>query len=250
MYQLIDKIKDILGLTHPIPDNALANTIQEDPTSFGEYGKFFYEWNNCTKCRLHEVRRNPCVGNGKLYAPSLFFIGEAPGPSEDSEGLCFIGKSGKFLKKTIDKVGIKSEKCYFTNTVGCIPKDLKNSKFRAPTQSEIISCFPRLKYLYDNIGKNADCIVLLGKPAYIIWLILNNKIDIHEYSSEMSKTKMINHVGWIDNDSLNSVYLTYHPSYIIRMEDSGFKKEYQKWIYDFVVIKKYITTGKLKIVRE
>ena len=44
----------------------------------------------CTKCRLHETRKNTVFGEGALDA-ELMFIGEGPGESEDETGRPFVG---------------------------------------------------------------------------------------------------------------------------------------------------------------
>ena len=53
---------------------------------------------SCKKCPLCETRTNVVFGSGNANA-KILFIGEAPGKSEDEQGLPFVGASGKLLDK-------------------------------------------------------------------------------------------------------------------------------------------------------
>jgi len=48
----------------------------------------------CEKCELHKSRTKSVFGKGSPDA-KIMFIGEAPGESEDREGLPFVGRAGK-----------------------------------------------------------------------------------------------------------------------------------------------------------
>jgi uracil-DNA glycosylase family 4 len=47
----------------------------------------------------------------------IVFIGEAPGKSEDIQGLPFVGAAGKFLNEMLDMIGLKRKDVYITNIV-------------------------------------------------------------------------------------------------------------------------------------
>jgi len=57
---------------------------------------------NCTNCQLHKTRKQVVVGRGTIPA-DILFIGEAPGISEDTIGLAFIGEGGKLLDYMIQE---------------------------------------------------------------------------------------------------------------------------------------------------
>ena len=47
----------------------------------------------------------------------IVFIGEAPGKSEDEQGLPFVGAAGKFLNQMLETIGLKRQDVYITNIV-------------------------------------------------------------------------------------------------------------------------------------
>ncbi len=53
----------------------------------------------------------------------IVFIGEAPGKSEDEQGLPFVGAAGKFLNEMLEMIGLKRSDVYITNIVKYRPPD-------------------------------------------------------------------------------------------------------------------------------
>ena len=47
----------------------------------------------------------------------IVFIGEAPGKSEDEQGLPFVGAAGKFLNEMLETIGLQRSDIYITNIV-------------------------------------------------------------------------------------------------------------------------------------
>lgn len=47
----------------------------------------------------------------------LYFLGEAPGKSEDNQGRPFVGRAGKLLTSLLNSIGIKREGVYISNVV-------------------------------------------------------------------------------------------------------------------------------------
>ncbi len=74
----------------------------------------------------------------------ILFVGEAPGPSEDSLGYPFVGPAGHLLDDIIRHSIPPSVKLAFTNLVGCIPLDDDGKKFEEPHKEAILRCSPRL----------------------------------------------------------------------------------------------------------
>src|SRR3990167_8194140 len=55
-------------------------------------------------------------GDGNADA-DVVFIGEAPGKSEDEQGLPFVGAAGRFLNEMLQSIGLKRADVYITNIV-------------------------------------------------------------------------------------------------------------------------------------
>jgi len=114
------------------PDKAHRKCHKEDLNTLQK------ELAGCTRCRLHEQRKNLVFGEGSACAP-IVFVGEGPGSEEDALGRPFVGRAGKLLDKMIQSIGLKRGDVYICNVVKCRPP-----KNRTPQQEEVETCFPYL----------------------------------------------------------------------------------------------------------
>jgi len=114
----------------------------------------------CKKCPLYKQANHGVPGEGPSNA-RIFFIGQAPGANEDETGRPFIGRSGKYLTKMIESIGLSREKVFITSTVKHFPP-----KNRAPTEQEVHACRPYLLRQLKII--KPEIVVLLGKTAECI----------------------------------------------------------------------------------
>lgn len=100
------------------------------------------EYSQCTKCpSLCKSRSQVVFGSGNPQAQVLF-IGEAPGASEDKNGIPFCGMSGTILTELLTSVGISREDVFITNTILCRPENNRN-----PEKEEVANCRDRLDRL-------------------------------------------------------------------------------------------------------
>ena len=76
-------------------------------------------------------------GDGNLKA-KILFVGLAPGPDEEAEGLPIAGKPLSVLESMLKGLGVDMVDTYFTNLVP------RNTGDRKPTGTEIKKCFGRL----------------------------------------------------------------------------------------------------------
>ncbi|MEW6324283.1 MAG: uracil-DNA glycosylase, partial [Nitrospirota bacterium] len=97
------------------------------------------EMGNCTRCRLHEGRKNLVFGAGNPRA-RLMFIGEAPGADEDEQGLPFVGRAGQLLTKMIESMGLRRDDVYIANVLKSRPPGN-----RPPRPDEVAVCEPFLR---------------------------------------------------------------------------------------------------------
>lgn len=88
----------------------------------------------CTACPLYEGTTNPVPGSGAMNA-DIMFIGEGPGQSEDKQGLPFVGRSGKYLDKLLNGIGLSRSEVFITNVVKHRPPENRD-----PTSAEIEAC--------------------------------------------------------------------------------------------------------------
>lgn len=92
-----------------------------------ELKRVFAEVRACVRCReLSCTRKNVVFGAGNANA-DLMFIGEAPGASEDEQGLPFVGRAGKLLDTLLAEIGMTREDVFIANTLKCL-------RYNAPVQ--------------------------------------------------------------------------------------------------------------------
>jgi len=116
----------------------------------------------CVLCKLARTRTNAVPGDGSSMAVVLF-VGEGPGFDEDKQGLPFVGRSGKFLTESLQRVGIRRADVYITNVVKCRPPENRD-----PEPDEIDAC---KEYLDRQIALiNPRIIVTLGRHSLSRWL--------------------------------------------------------------------------------
>lgn len=105
-------------------------------------------WKDCQRCDLCKGRRRVCLFRGNPEENcDVLFVGEAPGESEDMEGVPFTGPAGQKL----DMVFTRAQELYggvvfacFTNLVGCYPREAKKTNDHRPPVKAILACQPRL----------------------------------------------------------------------------------------------------------
>ena len=155
------------------------------------------KWKDCQRCPLGQQRSNICLARGTVPCDVLF-IGEAPGVSEDTFGLPFVGPAGQLLDQIIlrtipspdlsiwDRLGMHLSTPWWvvldtakeqglvimetvwithalTNLVACFPRNAKTIGENEPEYDEILECQPRL-IEFVNLAQ-PKLIVCVGKLA-------------------------------------------------------------------------------------
>jgi uracil-DNA glycosylase family 4 len=112
----------------------------------------------CTACPLGGAK---IKGNGPKKA-KLVVVGEAPGRSEITSGVPFIGVSGQILDGVLAEHGLPRSQVYVTNVVSCRPTDAQGND-AAPNAEMVAACTDRL---HDEIAEIKPKIILaLGTTA-------------------------------------------------------------------------------------
>ena len=152
---------------------------------------------NCRACGLAESRKNVVFGMGDPRAEVLF-VGEAPGASEDEQGLPFVGKAGHLLDDMLSMIGLHRDRVYITNSIKCRPP-----QNRDPLNTEKEAC---AGYLQQQLKlMQPKIIVCLGRISAIEMIKPDFKIT-QEHGQFFEK---------------NGVLMTalYHPAALLRDAD-------------------------------
>ena len=113
---------------------------------------------SCTRCPLHEGRRNGVPGIGVLD-PEVMVIGEGPGAEEDRQGIPFVGPAGQYLDKWLAAIEVYRDKnAYIANIVKCRPPNNRD-----PKPEEAAACMPYLEEQIELIRPKS--ILTVGRVA-------------------------------------------------------------------------------------
>ena len=116
------------------------------------------QYKSCSKCsELCKSRSQVVFGSGNQKS-KILFIGEAPGATEDKQGIPFCGMSGKILSELLAHIGVAREEVFITNTILCRPQDNRN-----PAKEEVQNCRERLDKLIEIMQPKV--IVTIGNFA-------------------------------------------------------------------------------------
>jgi uracil-DNA glycosylase len=89
----------------------------------------------CVRCsELAATRKTVVFGAGNADA-DLMFVGEAPGASEDEQGVPFVGRAGKLLDQLLGEIGMERKDVFVCNTLKCRPPGNRD-----PLPLEIENC--------------------------------------------------------------------------------------------------------------
>ena len=167
------------------------------PLSFDEKRTIFTTLfrTRCENCPLTYTRNKFVFGSGNVDAP-LMIIGEAPGAEEDEQGVPFVGAAGRLLTELLATAGIdRKTETFIANVLKCRPPNN-----RTPNANEIATCFPLLVKQIEIVAPRA--LILLGKVA--VSAILQSATSMAQLRGMKLEYRGI------------PVFVTYHPSYLLR----------------------------------
>ncbi len=151
--------------------------------------QFMAKWGNCEKCSFGQLGGKKVHFRGYVNARVLF-IGEAPGLSEHSSGLPFVGPAGEALDRIIVDAANKSGTDFtwcITNTVLCTPFD-DEYELATPKLAQLGPCSFRLMEFIDLV--RPELIVKVG-------LVAGRQIpEAVKYKGGSAKSVMIYHPSW------------------------------------------------------
>jgi uracil-DNA glycosylase family 4 len=150
----------------PVPEPAALAPAEERREALKV---LFAQASTCTRCpELAATRHTVVFGSGNANA-ELMFVGEAPGASEDQQGVPFVGQAGKLLERLLGEIGLARADVFIANVLKCRPPGNRD-----PLPIEIENC---REYLFGQVELVAPRIIcslgnfstklLRGDPAGI-----------------------------------------------------------------------------------
>jgi uracil-DNA glycosylase family 4 len=114
--------------------------------------ELFAQTGACERCpELAATRKTVVFGSGNADA-ELMFVGEAPGASEDEQGLPFVGRAGKLLDQLLGEIGLERGGVFICNVLKCRPPGNRD-----PLPVEIENCREYLIRQVELIQPNVIC---------------------------------------------------------------------------------------------
>ncbi|WP_051946311.1 uracil-DNA glycosylase [Verrucomicrobium sp. BvORR106] len=201
-------------VSRPMPERISLSSpspLAPAPQSRAEHlARLALEAENSEKARSLGTLRDIMVFATGTPDAEIVFVGEAPGAEEEKLREPFVGPAGQLLTKIIQAMGLRRNEVYITNICKFRPKiddgRFQNSKNRAPTIGEMLSCQQFVLAELEIIKPKV--IVALGSTAAtglgIEGTVGKLRGKFHDFRG-------------------TPIMVTYHPSYLLRreQEDGG-----------------------------
>ncbi|RYH03859.1 DUF4130 domain-containing protein [Salipiger sp. IMCC34102] len=159
---------------------------------------------NCTRCPLHGPATQVVPGTGPRDA-ALMIVGEQPGDAEDLEGLPFVGPAGQLFDRLAAQAGLDRKTAFVTNAVKHFKFEQRGKRriHQNPNTSEIEHC----RFWVESEIK-------LVKPKLILAMG-----GTAAESLTGTRKGILKRRGQIEDTPHGPVFLTVHPSYLLRLPD-------------------------------
>jgi DNA polymerase len=105
----------------------------------------------CTACELSRTRKSVVFGTGTGRS-GIVLVGEAPGASEDEQGVPFVGRAGQLLDKILAAIGVARDDVYICNVLKCRPPGNRD-----PKPMEAALCAPFLNEQLEALRPRVIC---------------------------------------------------------------------------------------------
>ncbi len=206
------------GVTAP---NPLASRLRSNqypppqiPDTFEDLSEISDVLTLCKNCDLYKSASQPVMGEGPDMS-RLLIVGEQPGDKEDIVGRPFVGPAGQLLNDCLKQAGLIRSEIYLTNAV-------KHFKFVPKRTARIHSTPGSVEIKACNMWLQKE--IALVKPEVIIALgataaqaILGKAVTLEKIRGCPLPTKY----G-------PTIFVTYHPSYMLRLPNTNQAMEIQK----------------------
>jgi DNA polymerase len=190
---------------------------------------------SCQACPLWKNATQMVFGEGPQDA-EIMLVGEQPGDREDREGRPFVGPAGLLLDRALAEAGIDRGHVYVTNAVKHFKFEPRGKRrlHKRPNASEIMICRHWLLDEIEAIGPRL--IVALGATA------------AHGLTGRAIPVGA-NRGAVLDVANGLRVFITIHPSALLRLEDEEAKRSgYASFVTDLRSIERLaqVSAGQAK----
>ena len=193
----------------PVPNSASLNVLADAARG-------------CTACDLFRNATQTVFGEGRKHA-LIAAVGEQPGDYEDREGRPFVGPAGKLLSRAFEAAGVDRGDVYLTNAVKHFKFEPRGKRriHQTPNSGEIRACHPWLEA--EMRAVKPQLIIALGATA--LHALLSKKVPITPLRGQ-----------FIPHSWAPSLFVTLHPSAILRAALEDRDREYARFVEDLKLV--------------
>ena len=184
--------------------SAKINELKQELKNVNTFEELVDKIKQYDGCELKQVAKNSVVFDGN-YKSNIMLIGEAPGETEEINGIPFCGQSGQLLRKVLNFANLSTTNgnLFITNTVFWRPP-----MNRKPEKDEIQICLPFVYKMIEII--KPKLVILCGSTAINTFLTNVNKVG-----DAVGKFTDINFELNVEKTCVKG-YSIYHPSFLLR----------------------------------
>ena len=179
----------------------------------------------CRRCHLWENATQTVFGEGPQSA-AVVFVGEQPGDQEDLAGKPFVGPAGKMFDAFLEEADFDRRKTYVTNAVKHFKFEPRGRKriHSKPNAGEIQAC----RWWLDNELKLIRPDLAVAPGATAAQSLLGKAVPVTKLRGTT-----------VERDGGLSVFITVHPSYLLRISDEAARQaERRRFLDDMKKVKK------------
>lgn len=172
----------------------------------------------CRRCQIGCNGTRAVMGEGP-GDPQLMIVGEQPGDQEERQGHPFVGPAGQVLRSHLEHVGISEDRTYVTNAVKHFKFTLrgKHRLHQSPTAGEIDTC----RWWLEGERAQVRPRIVLALGASAARSLLGRTVSVQK---ERARTFPL--------EDGSELWITTHPSYLLRLSDAARADEEYKFIND------------------
>lgn len=183
----------------------------------------------CRRCPIGCNGTRAVMGEGPGDA-DLMIVGEQPGDTEEQENRPFVGPAGQLLDRALGEAGVDRARAYVTNAVKHFkftPRG-KRRLHQTPTAGEIDIC----RWWLD--GERA-----LVRPKVILALGASSARGLLGRTPSISRERG-KAIATADG---THIWLTAHPSYLLRLDGEAQKREHSRFADDLAGLATLLRQG-------
>lgn len=172
----------------------------------------------CRRCPIGCNGTRAVMGEGPQRA-SLMIVGEQPGDVEEQMGRPFVGPAGRLLRSHLEHAEIDQARAYVTNAVKhfkFVPRG-KRRLHQSPTAGEIDTC----RWWVDGERRLVRPKLVLALGASAVRGMLGKTVSVQKARGQP-----------LPLDDGSELWITTHPSYLLRLQDEGKAAEEKKFAAD------------------